>query len=201
MICDCLLYLVVLRTMHWHLMLVTLALRKEKCEPMDKIEEELRFKYGRGLVPREEIQSKLNELVGQGYICAEDIKYVVGMTVDDFVQYISGLRRNFLYADYEFKDFDSFKEPFSSFIEDLREKTQIILSESEGKPEAKLSDAKKTFVNDVNMLKSKKADILMSVLQTYLQYERKRSSVKWGYFAVVGAVVAFCFASYTNKPF
>lgn len=158
---------------------------------MEKIEEELRTKHGRGLVPREVIQARLGVLSSQGYICAEDIKYVIPMTVDDFIAYVSDLRRNFLYADYEFKDFDSFREPFHSFVDDLREKTQLILSEAK----------RRGPVTDKSDLRSRKSEILVEVIRSYLQYERRKK----GWFSLVlfvpAALLALLLLTYTPKPF
>lgn len=160
------------------------------------MEEELRLKYGRGLIPREEVQKRLSELISQGYICGEDVKYVIPMAVDDFLYYVSELRRNFLYSDYEFKDFDSFREPFHSFIDDLREKTQVILSE-------KKEPGRGGPVADVHDLSTRKAEILARVLKSYAQYERVRHSRNLPWACLVPAAVAalVLFVSYTPKPF
>eukprot|EP00866_Antonospora_locustae_P002121 jgi/Antlo1/2121/2235 len=158
---------------------------------MEKLEEELRLKYGRGLVPKEEIQEKLDLLSSQGYICAEDVKYVIPMIVDDFVAYVSDLRRNFLYADYEFKDFDSFREPFHSFVDDLREKTQLILSEAK----------KRGPVADKSDLRARKSEILVEVVRSYLQYERRKKGRSSLLFLLPLAFLALLLLTYTPKPF
>lgn len=162
------------------------------------MEEELRLKYGRDLIPRDEVQKKLTELTAQGYICAEDVKYVIPMTVDDFMYYVNELRRNFLYSDYEFKDFDSFREPFHTFIDDLREKTQLILSEKD-------RPRKKGVVADTHDLSERRAEILAQVLRCYLQYERRGppgpSLLSWGCLVPAAVAAVLLFLSYTPKPF
>lgn len=135
---------------------------------MDDLEETLRLKYGEELIPKEDVESKLMELVRQGYLCAEDIKYIIPMSVSDFIYYVNDLRRNFLYSDYEFKDFDSFKDqPFYSFIDNLKEKTQLIISENVEKEEVPADkslealddsfNSNRVFVRNVEELELKKS--------------------------------------------
>jgi hypothetical protein len=164
---------------------------------MDELEEALRQKYGKKVIPLEDVEMELNTIVDKGYIRREDIKEYKAMCVNELIEYISVLRKKFFYDDpsiFESVMDDALRKTFYSFddstiVNDLKEKTKKIIGRGE------LSN------------ESSKLLLIRDVLRRYIMYERKKMSMKrngWGKAWVCLAYIAliiFVFMTYEGDPF